>query len=297
MERVLKMLAICVCSTLAACSQAVSKPDPFKLPKNDADYQALQNFAHQTIPEGQWSPLCPAPREEIDAKITLLGYAKNWNQDTLDDIRVQELERLYNTQKKYAPKPVISAAELEDDFARGEAIRKLEEYDQFWASAIFRYSELREGVPEKNRPLLGFMFNRGQCEEQMYVLETLKPILETSDFPTDDRFGEGTMRSLFMITQHADEDVAFQVKMLHEFQSRQASISKQSLAMLTDRVKMNQGELQIYGSQLQCKDGRYQPKPVVDLENLDQRRASVGLEPFEDYAAGTPGCGNSVTFQ
>ena len=212
MKHLLKLLAICLCSTLGACSQSVSELDPFKLPKNDADYQALQNFAHQTIPEGQWSPLCPAPREEINAKITLLGYAKNFDQDTLDAIRAQEHERLYNTQKKYAPKPIILASELKDDLARGEAIRKLEEYDQFWATAIFRHSELREGIPEQNRPILGFMFNRGQCEEQIYVLETLKPILETSDFPTESHFGEGTMRRLFMMTQHADEDIEFQVQ-------------------------------------------------------------------------------------
>lgn len=296
MKRVHEIFAILICSTLAACSQAVSEPNPFNLPKNDAEYQILQSFAHQTIPEDQWNPLCPAPRAEIDAKITLLGYKAGWDQDTLDRIRVQEHERLYNTQKQYAPKPKLSAAELKDDLARGEAIRKLEAYDQFWASAIFRYSELRDGVPEENRSIFGFLFNRGQCEEQGYVLETLKPILETSDFPTDDRFGEGTLHSLFLITQHADEDVEFQAKMLQEFQSRPGLLRKQTLALLTDRVKINQGELQIYGSQLQCVDGKYQPKPVIDLESLDQRRASIGLEPFEDYAAGTPGCGNNITF-
>jgi len=296
MKSLFRPLAICVCSILAGCSQALAEPNPFKLPRTDDELQALQKFAHQTIPEDQWSPLCPAPLKEIEAKITLIGFAKGWDQNTLDSIRAQEAERLYSTQTKYAPKPIVDDTDLKTDTARGEAIRKLETYDQFWASAIGRYSELREAVPEKNSPVFGILYNRGNCQEQAYVLETLKPILESSDFPTDERFGDGTMRSLMMITQHADEDVAFQAKMLKEFQSRPDSLPEQTLALLTDRVKINQGQPQTYGTQVQCKNGKYKPKPTVDPENLDKRRASVGLEPFADYVKKIPGCGNNVTF-
>jgi len=69
-----------------------------------------------------------------------------------------------------------------------------------------------------------------------------------------------------------------------------------SLALLTDRVKINLGELQIYGSQLQCVDGSYSSKPVEDPASLDERRASVGLPPFAEYAAHVPGCGNKIEF-
>ncbi|MEP1230977.1 MAG: hypothetical protein ABJG88_09910, partial [Litorimonas sp.] len=161
MKPILKLLAIYTCAFLVGCSQVSSEPDVFKVPKNDVEYQALQEFAHKTIPEGQWTPLCPAPREEIEAKITLIGYNQGWDQDKLDSIREQETERLYGTQIKYAPKPIIDGSKLETDLARGEAIRELEAYDQFWASAIVRYPEFIDGIPEKNRPVFGMLYNRG----------------------------------------------------------------------------------------------------------------------------------------
>jgi len=84
--------------------------------------------------------------------------------------------------------------------------------------------------------------------------------------------------------------------MLEAFLAHPGSIQQSSLALLTDRVKINQGMLQVYGSQLECRDGAYRPKPVENPETLDERRASVGLQPFDEYAARTPGCGNDTTF-
>jgi len=279
-----------------SCSSGHSNLDVFKLPQNEAEYLALKAFAHKIIPEDQWQNLCDAPREDIEARITLIGYAENWTQAKLDEIRLQEHERIYSVQRKYAPKPNFIASELKTDEVRGQAIRELEGYDQFWASAAFRYPEFTRPSSEINHKVFSPLFNRGQCEEQNDVLKMLKPILKTSEFPTDKRFGEGTLRSLFYITQHADEDVDFQVMMLEEFEQRPGSIESTLLALLTDRVKLNQGKLQIYGSQLECRDGEYHPRPVENPEMLDERRTSVGLEPFADYAAGTPGCGNGTSF-
>jgi len=102
--------------------------------------------------------------------------------------------------------------------------------------------------------------------------------------------------SLYLITQHADSDVEFQKKTLAFFIENPGTLKPSSLAYLTDRVKVNSGELQVYGSQLLCTDDGYVPKPVVEPDQLDQRRALVGLEPFAGYAASTPGCGNDIQF-
>ncbi len=60
----------------------------------------------------------------------------------------------------------------------------------------------------------------------------------------------------------------------------------QNLALLEDRVLTTQGKKQIYGSQLRTneKTGKYEFYPIEREANVDKRRASVGLEPLEQYA-------------
>lgn len=53
------------------------------------------------------------------------------------------------------------------------------------------------------------------------------------------------------------------------------------LAYLTDRVRVVQDRPQVYGTQF----GPTGPRQIEDPDELDERRAAVGLEPFADYAA------------
>ena len=50
--------------------------------------------------------------------------------------------------------------------------------------------------------------------------------------------------------------------------------------MLTDRVLLNSGESQVYGTQFQrdeSGDGLI-PRPISDPETVEERRAAVGLD-------------------
>ncbi len=61
--------------------------------------------------------------------------------------------------------------------------------------------------------------------------------------------------------------------------------SAADLAALTDRVLVNCGVRQMYGTQLQACDGGLAALPLVDPDAVDARRASVGLEPEAAYVA------------
>ena len=52
-----------------------------------------------------------------------------------------------------------------------------------------------------------------------------------------------------------------------------------------DILMIRQGELQIYGSQLweDQKTGEYYVAPLIDPDNVDKRRAEVGLGKLSDY--------------
>lgn len=56
-------------------------------------------------------------------------------------------------------------------------------------------------------------------------------------------------------------------------------------AYLVDRVKINTGQLQIYGTQMILNNDStsYIPRPVIDPDKLDERRHSVGLPPMDFY--------------
>ena len=54
--------------------------------------------------------------------------------------------------------------------------------------------------------------------------------------------------------------------------------------LLTDRVKINTGEKQIYGTQVTYNSfGQAYPKNLADSMNVNKLRAEVGLEPIEEY--------------
>ncbi|MCS6883729.1 MAG: hypothetical protein NZU74_20615, partial [Chloroflexaceae bacterium] len=59
----------------------------------------------------------------------------------------------------------------------------------------------------------------------------------------------------------------------------------QDLAYLTDRVRFNTGQPQVYGTQVLIIDGRVTLKPIEDEANVDARRAAVGLLPLAEYVA------------
>jgi hypothetical protein len=53
---------------------------------------------------------------------------------------------------------------------------------------------------------------------------------------------------------------------------------------LVDRVAVNAGRPQTYGTQGRCQGrGNLELRPVVDRDGLDRRRAEMGLESVADY--------------
>jgi len=57
------------------------------------------------------------------------------------------------------------------------------------------------------------------------------------------------------------------------------------LAFLEDRILMRNNKDQIYGSQANWdnKLGKMKIHPIEDVENVNKRRAALGLEPIEEF--------------
>lgn len=117
--------------------------------------------------------------------------------------------------------------------------------------------------------------------------ERLGEIVDEYGWPTFSMVGEDGATAAWAIAQHADHDVELQERMLELMKVAAADGEADSfqLAFLEDRVALNLGRPQIYGSQIGCVDGEAVPGPIEDEENVDARRAEVGLDPLDDYLA------------
>lgn len=98
--------------------------------------------------------------------------------------------------------------------------------------------------------------------------------------------GRGNM-TLFLVIQHSPLEV--QEKYLPMMRDAVAKNNAQpsSLALLEDRVALRIGKRQIYGSQIarNQETGEFYVSPLKDPENVDKRRAEVGLGPLSEYVS------------
>ncbi len=91
--------------------------------------------------------------------------------------------------------------------------------------------------------------------------------------------------TLFLVIQHAPIEVQEKyIPLLREaVEKKEANAS--NLALMEDRVALRQGKNQIYGSQIGSMPGEDQSYvlPLMDPDNVDARRASVGLGSLSEY--------------
>jgi hypothetical protein len=118
-------------------------------------------------------------------------------------------------------------------------------------------------------------------------LAWLKQIVEQYGWPGITLVGEQGSDDAWLLAQHADRDPDFQRSLLPLLQHavNAGDAPPRHLAYLTDRVLVAAGEPQVYGTQyIEDPDGQtLRPHPVTDPDNLDARRATVGLEPAAAY--------------
>lgn len=105
----------------------------------------------------------------------------------------------------------------------------------------------------------------------------VKPLVEEHGWPTnpDDEM------HLVSIVLHADHDPEFQDTCLTLMKSK--SPRRDLVAYLTDRVLVNRGQPQIFGTQVLYDGVTYRPYDIYKPEGVDIRRSAIGMEPMSSY--------------
>ena len=92
--------------------------------------------------------------------------------------------------------------------------------------------------------------------------------------------------TLYLVIQHAGKETRAKYLPMMRDAVKEGRAEAADLALMEDRVALEAGNKQLYGSQLaqDTKTGKYSFRPIEDEPNVDTRRAAMGLEPLEYYA-------------
>ncbi|MBU2564028.1 hypothetical protein KKA23_00370 [Patescibacteria group bacterium] len=111
-----------------------------------------------------------------------------------------------------------------------------------------------------------------------------KEIIKRYNWPTFDFIGKRASKSFWLIIQHADLDVKFQdkcLKLLKKAVKKKQAFPKTE-AYLTDRVLVNLGKKQKFGTQFIRKNNKLIPRAIIDKKNVNKRRKAYDLDTLEE---------------
>lgn len=112
--------------------------------------------------------------------------------------------------------------------------------------------------------------------------EILKKIIYEEGWPTLEKYEEKTIHHAWIIAQHSDFDLNFQIQCLGLFLP-EIKDNKDLLgdcAYIIDRILLNNKAKQVFGTQM---NNSMNLPETISPSSLDKLRSSVGLEPIKDY--------------
>jgi len=112
----------------------------------------------------------------------------------------------------------------------------------------------------------------------------LDAIIAAVGWPGAALAGEEGAEAAWLIAQHAIGLPRFQRKCFDLLKAASAAGEAPAwqMAMMLDRIRVNEGRVQVYGTSFDWdEDGQLSPRPIEDPDGVEQRRAEVGLEPLE----------------
>lgn len=176
-----------------------------------------------------------------------------------------------SNEKESQEKKVVFSQELADELSR------MAEVDQI--AAYIPQGEYKKMTNEQWNSFKDSVFTTHQ--------KRLKEIYDKYGFVGFDLAGEDGSRNFWLMVQHSDHNPDFQKEVLEKMKIEvgKGNAIPSNYGLLVDRVNLNTGNKQIYGTQMtyNMETGQAYPKPLEDSSEVNERRKSIGLEPIEEY--------------
>lgn len=112
----------------------------------------------------------------------------------------------------------------------------------------------------------------------------LREIVAAHGWPTPQLVGKDGVNAAWLILQHTP-DTAFRRRLLPQLDSAAArgDLPAHDMATMMDRILIESGKPQRYGTSFAIVAGRLVAHPLEDTLHVDERRAAVGLPPMAEY--------------
>lgn len=111
----------------------------------------------------------------------------------------------------------------------------------------------------------------------------LDAIIDAVGWPHRGIAGADGAEAAWLVAQHAISLPDFQRRVLRLLQENANDVPPAQIAMLEDRIRGFEGRPQLYGTQFDWDDnGQLSAGAIEDAANVDQRRASVGLNSLQE---------------
>jgi hypothetical protein len=169
------------------------------------------------------------------------------------------------------------AEKVEFDQNLADELKRMAEIDQI--AAYIPQGKYKEMSSEEWNSFKDSVFTTHQIR--------LKELFDQHGFVGFDLAGEEGSGNFWLMVQHSDHDPDFQKQVLEKLKIEvdRKNANPRNYALLVDRVSLNNGLPQIYGTQVDYNMEICQafPKNLADSVNVNQRRKEMGLQPLEEY--------------
>ena len=163
-----------------------------------------------------------------------------------------------------------------------QQLLKIDELDQRYRNQI-DFIETKYGRESRE---LQVLFNVMHLADSTNLIQ-VESIIKKYGWLGYDKIGSQANTTLFMVIQHSDQLKQERYLPLMREAVKNGKAKAKSLALLEDRIALHQGKMQSYGSQISWSkaNNRYFILPLADPDNVDKRRAEVGLQPISEYVS------------
>jgi hypothetical protein len=113
----------------------------------------------------------------------------------------------------------------------------------------------------------------------------LREIVRTYGWPVQSRVGREAAGAAWMIAQHSGAEVLHEMLPKMKIAADNGELDKSLYATSVDRVLIQDGKKQLYGTQFDTNDGKCEPLPIEDPQHVEERRLKMGMPMLREYAS------------
>ena len=142
------------------------------------------------------------------------------------------------------------------------------------------YFKKHENLPQWYYPLGDYKQKIGKDN-----YTTMQDLIKEYGWPKYSEVGKLAADAPLLVINHHESE---SVRKMYLERIKKSCLEKEGSCMeyakIQDRILVNENHLQVYGMQFRYnKERDLEPFPIVNPEYVDQRRATIGLEPLKDY--------------